>query len=101
MHEVTPLSVEKPILDKHYGRTKRFTNAVNQMKAVLKNIAKDQEQKRTERMRYANRDDEQRKLIESVQRRNIKIILTKLKPEEMEKWSPKPHNSFAMVLRKR
>lgn len=98
------MSAEKQILDKFYGRTKRFTNAVDQMKKVLQNLAKEKNKKRRERERKQAKkkdDEQQQQLIERVKRRTIKIILTKLKPAEIEKWTSKPTKSFSMVLRKR
>lgn len=100
---MTPLSAEKHILDKFYGRNKRFTNAVNNMKKVQQNIVKEKEHKRTEQMSInkTTQKDEQQQLIERVQRRTIKIVLNRLKPKEIEKWAPKPPQSHSMVLRKR
>lgn len=99
-NKITPLSAEKQILDKFYGRTKKFTNAVNQLKRVLRNLDEEKNKERTEREEAKKRNDEQRKLIEKVKQRTIKIVLTKLKPEEIEKWTKSP-KSFSMVLRKR
>lgn len=38
--KLTPITAEKAILNKYYGKQKRFTRAVDQMKNVLKNINK-------------------------------------------------------------
>lgn len=103
-NKITPLSAEKHILDKFYGRTKKFTYAVNEMKTVLQNLDKEKNAERTERTKRTvaeERHKKQQKLIEKVKQRTIKIMLTKLKPEEIKKWSPKPPKSFSMVLRKR
>lgn len=101
LHKITPLSAEKHILDEFYGRTKRFTNAVNQMKKVQQSISEEKELKRTNRMKTHTKDDQQQSFIEKVQQRTIKIVLTRLKPEEIDKWTSKRPKSFAMVLRKR
>lgn len=106
LNKLTPLSAEKHILDKFYGRTKRFTNAVNEMKTVLQNMSKEKEKEREEeknrkkRARANKKDDEQRRLIERVSQRVVKIVLTKLKPDEIESWASHPPK-FSMALRKR
>lgn len=46
INHLTPLQTEDPILKRYYGKSKKFTVAVQQMKTVLTNISKEREVKK-------------------------------------------------------
>lgn len=123
LNKLSPLASEKSILDKHYGKTKRFTIAVNKMKTVLRNIdkearlissqqtidvppsndddahsAKDQEAKPTETLNDVD-------WMKEINRKQIKIILTRLTQSEIDHYCRKKENKtiqpFTIQLRKR
>lgn len=103
-NKMTPITAEKQILDKFYGRTKKFTNAVNEMKKTMLNMEKEKEKKRMQRDQEREKKQptkthaEQQKVVRG---ESYKIVLKRLTPKEIAKWSPKPPKSFGMVLRKR
>lgn len=74
------MKAEKPILDKFYGKTKRFTKAVDQMKTVLRNIDKE-----AENMKVKKKEAELNKRISHIKQNPGNIILTRLKPIEIER----------------
>lgn len=98
--KLTPIAAEKPILNQHYGKKKKFTNAVNVMKKVLKNIDKE----KAEEKQKAKEKKEQEKSVGTFNQRAVTIFLTRLKEEEIVRWSSKPRVSdrkCAMKLRNR
>lgn len=72
---MTPLIAEQPILKKFYGKQKRFTNAVNEMKIVIRNVQKEADANENER------------LIKLVNQKVLKVVLNKLTLEEIERHS--------------
>lgn len=75
LNKLTPLIAEKPILQKYFGKQKRFTNAVNVMKRIVRNVQKEADKIETAR------------LIKMVNRKVLKVVLTKLTLEEIEQYS--------------
>lgn len=75
LNKLTPLSAEKPILNKFYGKQKKFTNAVNEMKKIIRNVQKEAD------------EIENQRLIKLVNQKVLKIVLIKLTPEEIERKS--------------
>lgn len=75
LSKLTPLTAEGPILNKFYGKQKKFTNAVNVMKKIIQNVQKESD------------EIENQRLVKLVNRRVLKIVLVKLTPEEIEQQS--------------
>lgn len=110
---MVPLCAEKPILTKFHGKTKRFTEAVDLMKKVLHNIDKEAK-KNDEKMKRKEKEAEYNKRVEKIKRNPGHVVLSKLKPIEIDKWTKLPkltdsqpkkkrclQNSFKMKLRNR
>lgn len=76
LSKLTPLIAEKPILTKYFGKQKRFTNAVNVMKKIIRNVEKE-----------SNDEIEKQRLIKLVNQKVLKIVLKRLTPEEIERYS--------------
>lgn len=83
---------EKAILDKHYGKKKKFTNAVNVMKKVVKNIDKEVEK--------TSKEDQQQ-LIAKFNQRTVKIVLKRLTQQEIDRYSRKTEKHTRKTLRSR
>lgn len=74
-NKLTPLAAEEPILNQFYGKQKRFTNAVNIMKRIIRNVQKEAD------------EIENQRVIKFVNQKTLKIVLKKLTPEEIERCS--------------
>lgn len=77
------------------------------MKTVLRNVEKEKEEemKRSKREKAEEREKiEQERLIERFRQRTVNICITRLKQNEIERWSSKPRDSaqkYSMKLRNR
>lgn len=74
----------------------------------MKNVLKNMDKEVNERNEQANRQPSEQELIERFKLRELKIVLTKLKQEEIDRWcgtkskkKQQPKLSFRMSLRKR
>lgn len=103
---MVPLVAEKPILVKFYGKTKRFSNAVDEMKSVIANMEQEANQKNAKEM-----EAELEKRIQNIKQNPGNVVLTKLKGNEINRWCKskcsRPKNrclkpaKLTMKLRKR
>lgn len=108
VNKLIPLIAEQPILKKYYGKQKRFTNAVDEIKRVIRNIEHEADEIRN-KQKDADKSETQR-LIRLVNQKVLKIVLSKLTFEEIEQHSnvkkPKPKSKLtppplSVVLRRR
>lgn len=97
MNKIIPLSGEKAILERFYGKGKKFTNAVNEMKMILRNIDKEKEEENAEKVKIApnrnknlkrdEKDETYIQRIENIKKNPGNIVLAKLRSDDIDKWS--------------
>lgn len=71
-NKLTPLPAEDHILTKYYGKSKKFSNAVDEMKTVLSNIKEEAEKV------------ERSKTMEKIKQKTVRIQLKKIETKQMQ-----------------
>lgn len=117
---LTPLSAEEAILKRYYGKTKRFTEAVNILKKILFNIAKEAKPKSIPTVDKGEEKSDKKRSIAAIpaktcappsqkcskkfqqpqnkhllnqsERPTLKIVLTRLKQCEIDQYTQQKQN---------